>query len=149
GNSGGALVDTSGRLVGINTAILSRGGGSEGIGFAIPADLVQKVVASLKKNGRVARGYLGVSTAPPRGGQGAVVAALQRGGPAHRAGVRHGDVIVRLGDGEIREPEALLAATLELEPGTRVPLEVMRNGRRETVQVQLGTRPPLRRTATE
>src|SRR5581483_7696695 len=62
GNSGGALIATAGRLVGINSAILSRGGGSEGIGFAIPVDLAQKVIASLKKNGRVARGWLGVST---------------------------------------------------------------------------------------
>jgi S1-C subfamily serine protease len=149
GNSGGALIDTSGRLVGINTAILSRGGGSEGIGFAIPADLVHKVVASLVKNGRVARGYLGVSTAPPRGRDGALVAALQRGGPAHRAGVQPGDVITRLGERDIREPDDLLAATLELEPGTRVPLELTRNGRRTSVEVELGRRPPLRRTASE
>src|SRR5256885_8748495 len=62
GNSGGALIDTAGRLVGINSAILSRGGGSEGIGFAIPIDIAQRVIASLEKTGRVARGYLGVST---------------------------------------------------------------------------------------
>jgi len=145
GNSGGALVDTSGRLLGINSAILSRGGGSEGIGFAIPVDLAQKVVASLKKNGRVARGYLGVSTMPADGGAaGALTAAVQRGGPADRAGVEPGDVIVRLGDRAIQQPEDLAGATLEIEPGTKVPIEIVRDGKRRTVDVTLGLRPPLR-----
>jgi serine protease DegQ len=146
GNSGGALVDTAGRLLGVNSAILSRGGGSEGIGFAIPVDLAQKVVASLKKNGRVSRGYLGVSTAGGgRGQTGATVVAVQRGGPADRAGVVPGDVIVRLGDHAIEQAQDLLGATLEIEPGTKVPLEVVRGGARRTVDVTLGTRPPLRR----
>ena len=98
GNSGGALIDTAGRLVGINSAILSRGGGSEGIGFAIPVDIAQKVVASLQKQGRVARGWLGVSTAAPQGQRGALIVAIQRGGPADRARLAPGDVIVRLGE---------------------------------------------------
>jgi len=146
GNSGGALIDTAGRLVGINSAILSRGGGSEGIGFAIPVDLTQRVVTSLVKNGRVARGYLGVSTEPaPRGQRGAMIAAVQRGGPAARAGISAGDIVVRMGEREIAEPEDLASVTMELEPGTRVPVEVQRDGRRETVEVQLGSRPGLRR----
>jgi len=146
GNSGGALVDTSGRLLGINSAILSRGGGSEGIGFAIPVDIAQKVVASLKKNGRVARGYLGVSTMPAdRGQPGAMTSAVQRGGPADRAGVVPGDVIVRLGDRAIHQPEDLVGATLELDPGTKIAMEVLRDGKRRTVDVTLGLRPPLRR----
>jgi len=144
GNSGGALVDAAGRLVGINSAILSRGGGSEGIGFAIPADLAQKVAASLKKQGRVARGWLGVSTGPaPRSG--ALVVAVQPGGPADRAGLAAGDVIVRFGDRPIAEPDDVAELTLELEPGTQVPIEVQRNGKRQTMDVTLGTRPPLRR----
>jgi serine protease DegQ len=146
GNSGGALVDTSGRLIGINSAILSRGGGSEGIGFAIPIDLAQKVIASLKKNGRVARGWLGISTTEARGGaSGALVAAVQPGGPAARAGIAPGDVLVRFGDQTIDEPEDVAGATLELEPGTRVTLDVLRSGKHRTVQVTLGTRPALRR----
>ena len=146
GNSGGALIDTSGRLIGINSAILSRGGGSEGIGFAIPIDLAQKVIASLKKTGRVARGWLGVSTGPAgRGESGALVIAVQRGGPAARAGIEPGDVIVRFGDRDIAEPEDVAGATLETEPGTRVPVEIARNGKRRTVDVALGTRPPLQR----
>ena len=145
GNSGGALIDATGRLVGINSAILSRGGGSEGIGFAIPVDLAQKVAASLKKHGRVARGWLGVSTGPaPRSG--ALIVAVQQGSPANRAGLAPGDVIVRFGDRPIEDPEDVAALTLELEPGTKVPIEVQRNGRRQTMDVTLGTRPPLRRT---
>jgi serine protease DegQ len=146
GNSGGALIDTQGRLIGINSAILSRGGGSEGIGFAIPIDLTQKVVVSLKKQGRVARGWLGVSTGPVgRGQPGALVMAVQPRGPADRAGIAPGDVIVKLGDHAIDQPEDLAGVTLELEPGATVAAEVQRDGRRGSVNVVLGTRPALRR----
>ena len=149
GNSGGALVDTSGRLIGINSAILSRGGGSEGIGFAIPIDLAQKVIASLRKNGRVARGWLGISTMNAPGGEpGAVVAAVEPGAPAARAGIERGDVIVGFAGHKVRQPEDLAGATLELEPGTHVALDIVRDGRHRNVDVALGTRPPLR-AATE
>jgi serine protease DegQ len=144
GNSGGALIDTAGRLVGINTAILSRGGGSEGIGFAIPIDVAQKVVESLQKNGRVARGYLGVSTSAPRSGKGALIVEIQRDGPADRAGLKQRDVIVRLGERVIEEPGDLASATMELEPGAKVQVERLRDGRSASVQVELGRRPPLR-----
>ncbi|HVE49270.1 MAG TPA: trypsin-like peptidase domain-containing protein [Casimicrobiaceae bacterium] len=146
GNSGGALIDTAGRLIGINTAILSSGGGSEGLGFAIPVDLVQQVVASLVRTGRVNRGYLGVSTEPaPRGRRGATIVAVQRDGPADRAGLTPGDVVVQLGNREILEPRDLVGATLEHEPGNRVAVQILRDGRRETREVELGRRPPLRR----
>ena len=144
GNSGGALIDTEGRLVGINSAILSRGGGSEGIGFAIPIDITQKVVASLQKQGRVARGWLGVSTATPPGQRGALIVAVQRNGPADRARMAPGDVIVRLGAQPVDQPDDLAGATMELEPGAKVPVELVRDGRRQTLQVELGRRPPLR-----
>ncbi len=146
GNSGGALIDTGGRLVGINSAILSRGGGSEGIGFAIPVDLAQKVAASLKKQGRVARGWLGISTGPTSR-PGALVVAVQPGGPADRGGLTAGDIIVRMSDRAIEQPDDVAGVTLELEPGTKLAMEVLRNGRRQTVDVTLGTRPPLRRSA--
>ncbi|HEY1328734.1 MAG TPA: trypsin-like peptidase domain-containing protein [Casimicrobiaceae bacterium] len=149
GNSGGALIDTAGKLVGINSAILSRGGGSEGIGFAIPVDLAQRVIASLEKTGRVARGWLGVSTqATPAGQTGALVVAVQRRGPADRAGIAPGDAIVKLGDRSIDEPDDLVGAVLEMEPGTKVPVEVVRDGRHETLEVELGRRPPLRRPSS-
>ena len=144
GNSGGALIDTAGRLVGINSAILSSGGGSEGIGFAIPIDIAQKVIASLQKQGRVARGWLGVSTAAAQGQRGALIVVVQRGGPADRARLAPGDVIVRLGDHAIDQPEDLAGATMELEPGSKVPVEFLRDGRRGTLEVELGRRPPLR-----
>jgi serine protease DegQ len=145
GNSGGALIDTGGRLVGINSAILSRGGGSEGIGFAIPIDVAQRVVASLLKTGRVARGWLGVATqSPPRGGKGAFIVEVQARGPADRAGIEAGDVVVRLGEHAIDEPGDLVTATLELEPGSKVPVEVLRDGQPKTLEVELGRRPPLR-----
>jgi S1-C subfamily serine protease len=147
GNSGGALIDTGGRLVGINSAILSRGGGFEGIGFAIPIEIAQKVVASLQKTGRVARGWLGISTAAPPNGRGAVIVALQRSGPADRAGLAPGDVIVTFADKAIDQPEDLAGATMDLEPGAKVPVEVVRDGGRTTLQVELGRRPPLRRPA--
>ena len=97
GNSGGALVDTAGRLVGINAVILSHSGGSEGIGFAIPVDLVQTVAASLKSRGRVARGWLGWATQPAPHGEGALVVAVERDGPAQRAGIVPGDLVMRIG----------------------------------------------------
>jgi S1-C subfamily serine protease len=147
GNSGGALIDTAGRLVGINSAILSRGGGSEGIGFAIPVDLAIRVAASLEKQGRVARGYLGVSTEPPpRGQPGVVIAAVQRGGPADRGGLKPGDHVLRVGERPIEQPGDLASITMEFEPGMRVPVEVERDSRRLTLDVELGRRPPLRRT---
>ena len=145
GNSGGALIDTAGRLIGINSAILSRGGGSEGIGFAIPIDLAQRVVASLEKNGRVSRGFLGISTQAESSGQpGAMVASVQRGGPADRGGIAPGDVMVRVGDRAIEQPEDVLAATLAYEPGVRVPVEVVRDGKHLTLTIELGRRPPAR-----
>jgi S1-C subfamily serine protease len=85
-----------------------------------------------------------VSTGPaPRAG--ALVVAVQPGGPANRAGIAAGDVIVRFGDRAIEDPEDVAALTLELEPGTDVPIDVQRNGKRQTMDVTLGTRPPLRR----
>ena len=150
GNSGGALIDTAGRLVGINSAILSSGGGSEGIGFAIPVDLAQRVIASLEKSGRVARGWLGVSTQEtPAGQSGALVAARSRGGPADKAGIAPGDIIVKIGEHTIDEPNDLVSAILQLEPGTRVQVDVVRGDKRRTVEVELGSRPPLRRAPPE
>lgn len=106
GNSGGALVDLSGQLVGINTAIFSRNGGNEGIGFAVPSDLAQEVLNSIRKNGRVIRGYLGTVIQPVtpelatafklKETTGALVADVTPGSPADKAGIEHGDVILSL-----------------------------------------------------
>jgi serine protease DegQ len=141
GNSGGALIDTAGRLVGINTAILSRSGGSEGIGFAIPVDYVQMIVSALKTKGHVARAWLRVTTAAPASGKGALVVAVQANGPADRGGVITGDVITRLGERNVAHPQMARSIVVGLDPGTHVPLEIMRSGKRASIDVELAPLP--------
>jgi S1-C subfamily serine protease len=146
GNSGGALVDTAGRLVGINTLILSHSGGSEGIGFAIPVDLVKTVIALLKTKGRVSRAWLGLWTGPPRQGDGARVVAVEREGPADRAGIEPGDVIVRFGERRVQRPQDVTSVVLGGEPGERMAIDLVRNGRPATIAVQLGPLPAQQAT---
>jgi serine protease DegS len=141
GNSGGALVDTTGRLIGINTMILSHSGGSEGIGFAIPGDYVQTIVAELKSKGRVSRAWLGLSTSAYRGGHGVLVQAVENGGPADRAGIVPGDVVVQIGDRSVERPQQLRAVVIGVDPGTRVPIELLRNGVRTRVEADLAPLP--------
>ncbi|MFO1312992.1 MAG: trypsin-like peptidase domain-containing protein [Burkholderiales bacterium] len=141
GNSGGALIDTAGRLIGVNTVILSKSGGSEGIGFAIPGDLVQTVVASLKAKGRVARSWIGMSMATASGG-GARVVGVDRGGPAERAGIVPGDVVVRVDGRPVRHPQDVNYVAIGNEAGTRVTMEIARSGgKRESVDVRLAANP--------
>jgi S1-C subfamily serine protease len=141
GNSGGALINTAGCLVGISAVILSHSGGSEGIGFAIPVDLVQTVAANLKANGHVGRGWFGLSAGMAPGGEGAVVSTVDRGGPAHRAGIAPGDLIVRVGEKHVRHPQDIAIIAIGTEPGAHVPIDIIRKGRRTTLDVQL-TPPP-------
>jgi S1-C subfamily serine protease len=135
GNSGGALIDTAGRLVGINAAILSHSGGSEGIGFAIPVDYVQTVASALRTKGRVARAWVGVSTAPAQRGEGALVVQVDPDGPADRAGVAPGDVIVRFGGTPVSYSTDVRSVVVGAEPGTHVSIEFVRKGARSTVDV--------------
>jgi serine protease DegQ len=144
GNSGGALVDTAGRLVGINVLILSHSGGSEGVGFAIPVDLVQTVVASLKAHGRVARGWLGWWAREAPHGEGAVVVAVDRDGPAYRAGIVPGDVVTRVGDRRVRRLVDAANVVIGNDPGTHVPVEVARRGAAVTFDVELAPMPASR-----
>ena len=141
GNSGGALVDTAGRLIGINTVILSKSGGSEGIGFAIPGDLVQTVVATLRANGHVSRAWLGMSTATTPRRDGALVTAVERGGPADRAGISAGDVIVRVRDKPVRHAQDVNGVAIGNEPGSRVPMDILRSGKHTNVELQLARVP--------
>ena len=149
GNSGGALVDTAGHLIGINTAIYSRSGGSQGIGFAIPVSLARQVMEQIISTGRVARGWLGVSardvvneTTGVRAG--AALVGLLRDGPAYKAGLRAGDTVIAINDKEISDTAALVAETAALSPGTRTQFKVVRDGQPATITVELGQRPAER-----
>ena len=151
GNSGGALVDTAGHLVGINTAILSESGGSQGVGFAIPVSLARSVTEQIIASGHVSRGWLGVSTrdAIDQSGAeetGAVLVDLLKSGPADKAGLRPGDVVVAVNDKAIRDSFDLMNETTILSPGSRAEVKVLRGGRRLTVSTVLGQRPAVRRS---
>jgi serine protease Do len=152
GNSGGALVNLRGELVGINTAIASKSGGYAGIGFAIPTSMARPIMEMLIKDGKVSRGYLGVSigTATPAiakqeklGTQhGAVVAGVDPNGPAARAGLAEGDVVVGLNGTEIRTGYVLRNTIAMTKPGTTVDLEVIhRSGNKATLKAKLGELP--------
>jgi serine protease Do len=151
GNSGGALVDVEGRLVGINTAILSRSGGFQGVGLAVPADLVGNVVDNLVAHGKVVRGYLGIgiqdltpSLADSFGLKaqgGALVTDVQPGSPAARAGIKSGEVVTAI-DGQPVDSASRLSLTVgETQPGTKVALDLLNNGRTEKVSLTTELRP--------
>jgi serine protease Do len=151
GNSGGALVDTEGRLIGINSEILSRSGGNQGIGFAIPSDLCRWVMDSLIKNGHVNRGFLGVETQnltpglaqefKVNNGQGALIASVRPDSAAAAAGVQSGDVIVEFNGQPVQDASQLKLQVAEAGPGTTVPVVVMRNGERKIMSVTLKPEP--------
>ncbi|MGB5351203.1 MAG: trypsin-like peptidase domain-containing protein, partial [Polyangiales bacterium] len=148
GNSGGPLVDLQGRVLGINTMIIGRG---SGIGFAIPAEIAQRVATQLIANGSVKRAWLGVSfqeitpeLAAHFGGNfdgGALVNVVVPGGPAEKAGLRSGDVITAIGDQQIREGHDLLRTVLRQGVGERLNLEVRRGGKTKRIAVVTGERP--------
>ena len=147
GNSGGALVDIDGRLIGINTAIMTRSGGSQGVGFAIPSDLARSVMESLIQYGHVTRGYLGVmiqnvtpALAPEfnlKDDNGALVSEVEPNGPAHAAGFEDGDVIVKYNGEKVTDSSALQLEVAQTKPGSKVPVEVMRDGQEKTLEVTI------------
>ncbi len=147
GNSGGALVDVQGRLVGVNTAILSRSGGSQGIGFAIPSNLARSVMEQLVKGGKVVRGYLGVSLqdlTPDfvdafklKAREGALVSDVVPGSPAAKAGVKSGDVLMDFDGKKITDGRQLKFTVAGVTPGTEVPLVVLRDGKSVTLKVKI------------
>jgi len=151
GNSGGALVDAEGNLVGINTAMFSRSGGYQGIGFAIPTSLAENVMKEILQHGRPVRGWLGVEAQAitPQiaraleldDTRGVVVVGVVRGGPAHRAGLQPGDVIVAIDGKKIAEARQALLAISSRKPGSRVKLEVLRNGKSLTLEATAIERP--------
>lgn len=151
GNSGGPLFDATGRVIGINTAIFSPSGGSVGIGFAIPASLAEPVIAELKNEGRVDRGWLGVhiqsideSLAQSMGlgdEEGALIASVEPDSPAERAGFEVGDVIVKFGDDEVENARALPRMVADSDEGDVVSVEIWRDGERKSLEVTLGNLP--------
>ena len=149
GNSGGALVDAKGRLIGINTAIFSRSGGNIGIGFAIPSKLARTVIMELIENGKVRRGYLGVSISDLNAelaeafglddAKGALVETVQPDTPAARAGLRRGDIIRTIDDVAIESVADLRLKVAAMRPGTEITVHIMRDGEYEDVSLILGS----------
>jgi serine protease DegQ len=149
GNSGGALVDIAGNLVGISSTIFSQSGGSQGIGFAIPVSLARTVLAQIIKEGEVTRGWLGVEPQPLTRGtaqalartDGVLVRALQRDGPADRAGIHVRDVVVAIGGKPTPDVPRLLARIAELTPGSSTRVQVVRDGKPLDIDVVVAKRP--------
>ncbi|WP_346301877.1 Do family serine endopeptidase [Halomonas sp. BM-2019] len=151
GNSGGALINAEGSLVGINTAIFSRSGGSQGIGFAIPANLAANILEELVTQGRVIRGWLGVEAQElnpelaasfglqaPRG---VVIAGVVPGGPADQAGLQPGDVLLAIDNRPILDARVTMADIAAVAPGETLPLTVVRGGETLEVILEVGERP--------
>jgi putative serine protease PepD len=142
GSSGGPLLDSAGRVVGIASQIESRSGGNVGIGYAVPIETAQRVVTELLERGEVRHAYLGVSLdAEPAQGGGVSLGEVVDGGPADDAGLRAGDAIVAVGGTEVDAPEDVRAAIDSREPGTEVEVRFRRDGETRTVTVELGERP--------
>ncbi len=151
GNSGGALVNARGELVGINTAIYSTSGGYQGIGFAIPSNMVRTVMESLVKTGKVVRGWLGVTiqkVTPELAKQfsiaeeqGALVGDVVEGGPAEKAGVRRGDIVIEYDGKKIEEPYMLRNMVANSAPGETHEVTVLRGNRSERIRITIGELP--------
>jgi serine protease DegQ len=151
GNSGGALIDASGNLIGINTAIFSRSGGSMGIGFAIPVSTAHMVLEQIVKSGSVTRGWIGVEVQEITGPvaesfklgstRGALIAGVLRGGPADKAGVKPGDVLVEIEGKPVSDPSAMLNLVAALAPGAAAKMKLKRQGQDVDTNITVGRRP--------
>jgi serine protease DegQ len=151
GNSGGALIDAGGNLVGINTAIFSRSGGSMGIGFAIPVSTAKMVLEQIVKNGGVTRGWIGVELRELTpadaeafklgAARGALIAVVLRDGPADKAGVRPGDVVTEIQGKPVVDPTAMLNLVAALPPGAPAKVKVRRQGKEIETTISVGRRP--------
>jgi serine protease Do len=147
GNSGGALVDAQGRLVGINTAIYTRSGGNQGIGFAIPTDLARGVMTSLIEHGKVTRGYLGlgIQDVTPllakefnlKNNEGALVDDVMPNGPADKAGFKSGDVVLKFNGHKVTDGRRLRLEVADTAPGASVSVEILRDGSAKTLEVKM------------
>jgi Do/DeqQ family serine protease len=155
GNSGGALIDTAGNLVGINTAIYSRSGGSMGIGFAIPASSARNVMEQIIQTGSVVRGWIGVEAQEitPEIAEsfrlsstnGVLIAGVLKGGPAERAGLKPGDILVAIEGSPVKDPNSMLNLVAALVPGKPVAIQLRRESKNLEIQVTVGKRPTQQR----
>jgi serine protease Do len=151
GNSGGALVDANGRLAGINTAILSRSGGNQGIGFAIPVNLARSVMEHIIVEGKVKRGYLGVkilALTPALAGQlnlpgqtGALVGDVTANSPGERAGLKKGDIVIAFDGKDVTDSRHLRLMVAEKAPGSKVSIKILRDGKEQMLTAELGELP--------
>ncbi|UCV15875.1 Do family serine endopeptidase [Quatrionicoccus australiensis] len=154
GNSGGALVDIYGNLVGINTAIYSRTGGSLGIGFAIPVSSIKSIMEQIIQNGGVTRGWIGVEAQEITAElaesfglpdtEGALIAGVVRSSPADSAGIRPGDVLLAVAGKPVKDPQVMLDLIAALKPDERTPFRLRRDKNILEVQVKIGKRPAMR-----
>jgi serine protease Do len=153
GNSGGALVNTNGDLIGINTAIFSRTGGSEGIGFAIPSSIALDIVEALTKTGKVVRGWMGIAIQevtkdlaksfklPDQRKGGVLISEVNENGPSYAAGVKRGDIVVAFNDKEIQSVSQLRNMVARTLVGTTARIKVLRDGKEQVIPVKIGERP--------
>ncbi len=148
GNSGGALVDSRGALIGINSAIFSRGGGNDGIGFAIPVDMVQNIISQIVKNGKVSRGYMGITLSPMdeksiklyNHTQGVVVSEVEPNSAASKSGIQKGDLIISVDNNPVDSPSALQRLVGEKQPLEQITLTIERNKRTQNIFLTLEDR---------
>jgi serine protease DegQ len=151
GNSGGALVDASGNLLGINSAIYSQTGGSVGIGFAIPVSTAKSVMEAIIKSGHVVRGWIGVETqeiTPELASSfglnrqsGAIIAGVVRNGPADKAGMKPGDILLQVDGKPVHDTNDMLNLIAQLTPGGSAKMTVLRKSREATLDITVGKRP--------
>ncbi len=153
GSSGGALINSKGKLIGINSAIYSQTGGSQGIGLAIPIDIATKVMTDIIRHGQVIRGWLGLEVTqlnPTLSNKlsiqqtsGVIITKIHQNGPAEQAGLIPGDIIISIHDKEIKSGQAGLLEVANLEPGKKIDIEIIRANQTMMIPVMVGIRPSL------